>query len=150
MPGTWRLVAALCRHGQWPESSWPGVLQSLVEANHWLASAQLSAFVEESDSASVECAFWGRCHFLSFCPLAVFSPPPPQPQPSLIVVLARVGKPSGWTEGTQNPPPPSRLHTSYISLLPTGYGSKFNHPGTAGFSPWFHLPGQAILRLAHF
>ena len=22
-----------------------------------------------------------------------------------------------------------------------GYGSKFNHQGTAGFSPWFHLPG---------
>ncbi|CAJ1438371.1 unnamed protein product [Effrenium voratum] len=54
MPGTWRLVAALCRHGQWPESSWPGVLQSLVEANHWLASAQLSAFVEDAFCAAAE------------------------------------------------------------------------------------------------
>ena len=24
---------------------------------------------------------------------------------------------------------------------PFGYGSKLNHPGTAGFSPCFHFPG---------
>ena len=30
-----------------------------------------------------------------------------------------------------------------------GYGSKLNHQGTAGFSPWFHLPGQAILGLPY-
>ena len=26
-----------------------------------------------------------------------------------------------------------------------GYGSKLNHQGTAGLSPYFHLPGQPIL-----
>ena len=28
--------------------------------------------------------------------------------------------------------------------LPTGYGSKSHHQGTAGFSPWFHLPGLHV------
>ena len=32
-----------------------------------------------------------------------------------------------------------------------GYGSKLNHPATAGFSPWFHLPGLHLgyLFLSH-
>ena len=39
-----------------------------------------------------------------------------------------------------------RARTKYrvsceVATLRGGYGSKYNHQGTAGFSLWFHLPG---------
>ena len=38
-------------------------------------------------------------------------------------------------------PQTARHHGKHWGLAVHGYGSQLNHQGTAGFSPWFHLPG---------
>ena len=38
-----------------------------------------------------------------------------------------------------------RVCFALLWLVRWGYGSNLIHQGTAGFSPCFHLPGQAIL-----
>ena len=38
----------------------------------------------------------------------------------------------------------SAFHLCLWCARPLGCGSKLNHQGTAGLSPWFHLPGQAV------
>ena len=49
-PGVWRLVAALCKTGQWPEANWPAVLQATAKASKWLLTAHEASANPVSDA----------------------------------------------------------------------------------------------------
>ena len=66
----------------------------------------------------------------------------PEPPASKKASKPRSGCPSPASKDRLGPS--AAWHTTrsaHPSPLTLGYGTKFSHQGTAGFSPWFHLPG---------
>ncbi|CAE7294481.1 unnamed protein product [Symbiodinium natans] len=64
-PGVWRLVAALCKTGQWPEANWPAVLQATAKASKWLLTAHEAsanpvsdAFIDDACAAAAALLPW--------------------------------------------------------------------------------------------
>ncbi|CAE7509293.1 unnamed protein product, partial [Symbiodinium sp. KB8] len=66
-PGVWRLVAALCEAGQWPEANWPTVLQAVATSSKWLLNAHEDSTFAVSD-AFVDDACAAAAALLPFAP----------------------------------------------------------------------------------